>query len=154
MVGVTQEGTSRGVFAGAGYSSGGKTGTAQAVTIAQDDRYDADKLDERQRDHSLYIGFAPAEAPRLVVAAIVENAGFGSAAAAPIVRRVMDYWLLGQYPSEEDIAAVQQGEGRAPRGTARVVSDVKLQPLPGFVEMTAINRVAAPVPPLVTAPDN
>ncbi|MGA1731579.1 MAG: penicillin-binding transpeptidase domain-containing protein, partial [Burkholderiaceae bacterium] len=154
MVGVTQEGTSRGVFAGAGYSSGGKTGTAQAVTIAQDDRYDADKLDERQRDHSLYIGFAPAEAPRLVVAAIVENAGFGSAAAAPIVRRVMDYWLLGQYPSEEDIAAVQQGEGRAPRGAARVVSDVKLQPLPGFVEMTAANRMATPVPPMATAPGN
>ena len=66
----------------------------------------------------------------------------------------VDYWLLGQYPSEEDIAAVQQGEGRAPRGAARVVSDVKLQPLPGFVEMTAANRMAAPVPPMATAPGN
>ncbi|MEK9897073.1 MAG: penicillin-binding transpeptidase domain-containing protein, partial [Burkholderiaceae bacterium] len=142
MVGVTQEGTSRGVFAGAGYSSGGKTGTAQAVTIAQDDKYDATKLDERQRDHSLYIGFAPAEAPRLVVAAIVENAGFGATAAAPIVRRVMDYWLLNQYPSEADIAAVQQGNARVPVGQARAVSDVPLQASPGYVEMTAVNHVA------------
>ena len=146
MVGVTQEGTSRGVFAGAAYTSGGKTGTAQAVTIAQDDKYDAAKLDERQRDHSLYIGFAPAEAPRLVVAAIVENAGFGATAAAPIVRRVMDYWLLNQYPSEADIAAVQQGNARVPIGPARSVSDVPLQALPGFVEMTAASRVAPPPP--------
>jgi penicillin-binding protein 2 len=146
MVGVTQEGTSRGVFAGAGYSSGGKTGTAQAVTIGQDDKYDATKLDERQRDHSLYIGFGPAEAPRLVVAAIVENAGFGATAAAPIVRRVMDYWLLNQYPSEADIAAMQQGSARVPIGQARAVSGVPLQALPGYVEMTATNHLAPPPP--------
>jgi penicillin-binding protein 2 len=124
MVGVTQEGTSRGVFANAPYLSGGKTGTAQAVTIGQKSRYDARRLAEHQRDHSLYIAFAPAENPRIAVAAIVENAGFGAAHAAPLVRRVMDYWLAGIYPSEADIAALQRGQAGAPIGTPRRVADV------------------------------
>lgn len=116
MVGVTLEGTSRTIFADAPYLSGGKTGTAQAVTVGQRARYDAKKLTERQRDHSLYIAFAPAENPQIAVAAIVENAGFGSAHAAPLVRRVMDYWLEGWIPSAEDMAAIQQGQARAPIG--------------------------------------
>ena len=126
MVGVTQEGTSRGVFAGAPYLSGGKTGTAQAVTIGQKARYDARRLAEHQRDHSLYIAFAPADHPRIAVAAIVENAGFGAAHAAPLVRRVMDYWLAGQYPSEADLRAVQQGQAGAPIGTPRRAADMAL----------------------------
>ena len=126
MVGVTQEGTSRGVFAGAPYLSGGKTGTAQAVTIGQKARYDARRLAEHQRDHSLYIAFAPADQPRIAVAAIVENAGFGAAHAAPLVRRVMDYWLAGQYPSEADLRAVQQGQAGAPIGTPRRAADMAL----------------------------
>ena len=124
MVGVTLEGTSRGVFAGAPYLSGGKTGTAQAVSIGQKSRYNAAKLAEHQRDHSLYIAFAPADNPRIAVAAIVENAGFGAAHAAPLVRRVMDYWLAGVYPSEADIAALQRGQATAPIGTPRRVADV------------------------------
>ncbi|HMT63332.1 MAG TPA: penicillin-binding protein 2, partial [Ottowia sp.] len=124
MVGVTQEGTSRGVFVGAPYLSGGKTGTAQAVTIGQKSRYNATKLAEHQRDHSLYIAFAPADQPRIAVAAIVENAGFGAAHAAPLVRRVMDYWLAGVYPSEADIAALQRGQASAPLGAPRRVQDV------------------------------
>ena len=126
MVGVTQEGTSRGVFAGAPYLSGGKTGTAQAVTIGQKARYDARRLAEHQRDHSLYIAFAPADNPRIAVAAIVENAGFGAAHAAPLVRRVMDYWLAGIYPSEADLRAVQQGQAGAPIGTPRRAADMAL----------------------------
>ena len=124
MVGVTQEGTSRGVMAGAAYLSGGKTGTAQAVTIGQKSRYNAARLSEYQRDHSLYIAFAPADNPRIAIAAIVENAGFGAAHAAPLVRRVMDYWLAGVYPSEADIAALQRGAATAPIGTPRRVADV------------------------------
>ena len=124
MVGVTQEGTSTRVFAGASYLSGGKTGTAQAVTIGQKSRYDARRLAEHQRDHSVYIAFAPADKPRIVVAAIVENAGFGAAHAAPLVRRTMDYWLSGLYPSEADLRAVQQGQAAAPIGTPRRVADM------------------------------
>ncbi|MBX3609065.1 MAG: penicillin-binding protein 2 [Hydrogenophaga sp.] len=130
MQAVTTEGTSTRVFAGAPYASGGKTGTAQAVTIGQRDRYDAKKLEEHQRDHSLYLAFAPVDAPRVVVALIVENAGFGAAAAAPIARRVFDYLLLDQYPSEQDIAAVQQGQAASPIGTPRNVNDVPWPPAP------------------------
>ena len=82
--------------------------------IGQKSRYNAARLAEYQRDHSLYIAFAPAEQPRIVVAAIVENAGFGATAAAPVVRRVLDYWLAGIYPSEQDIRAVQRGQASAP----------------------------------------
>ncbi|MBH1963668.1 MAG: penicillin-binding protein 2 [Comamonadaceae bacterium] len=128
MVGVTQEGTSTRVFAGAQYVSGGKTGTAQAITIGQKGRYNAARLSEYQRDHSLYIGFAPADNPRIAVAAIVENAGFGAAHAAPLVRRTMDYWLSGLYPSEQDMAAVQKGQAGAPLGTPRRVADMAIAP--------------------------
>ena len=124
LVGVTQEGTSARVFAGAGYLSAGKTGTAQAVTIGQKDKYNKAKLDEHQRDHALYMAFAPAEHPKIALAVIVENAGWGAEVAAPIARRVFDYWLLQQYPSLEDIAAVQKGQAAAPLGAPRPVADV------------------------------
>jgi penicillin-binding protein 2 len=134
MYGVTQEGTSTKVFAGAPYRSGGKTGTAQAVTIRQNEKYNASRLAEHQRDHSLYLAFAPLEAPTIALAVIVENAGFGAAAAAPIARRVFDYWLLGNYPSEADIAATRRGESVAPIGAPRRAEDI---PLPGTVEVVA-----------------
>lgn len=128
MEAVTTEGTSARVFAGAPYRSGGKTGTAQAVSIGQRERYDATKMAEHQRDHSLYVAFAPVEDPTVALAVIVENAGFGSASAAPIARRVFDYLLLGLYPSEEDIAATQKGQSAAPIGPQRPIGEV---PWPG-----------------------
>ncbi len=139
MTGVTQEGTGRQVFANAPYLSGGKTGTAQAVGLKAGERYSAIKADERKRDHSLYVGFAPADAPSVALAVIVENAGWGNASAAPIARRVFDYLLLGQYPSEEDIAKTQLGQTFAPIGTPRKAADVAL---PG----QAASAVAAPAP--------
>ncbi|MBW8317381.1 MAG: penicillin-binding protein 2 [Hydrogenophaga sp.] len=129
MQGVTTEGTSTRVFAGAGYESGGKTGTAQAVTIGQKDRYDARKLEEHQRDHALYIAFAPVNNPRVAVAVVVENAGFGAAHAAPIARRVFDYLLLDQYPNPEDLKAVQLGQAAAPIGTPLKASAMPWPPL-------------------------
>ncbi|MFO1192863.1 MAG: penicillin-binding protein 2 [Rhodoferax sp.] len=130
MVSVTQEGTSTRVFAGAPYLSGGKTGTAQAVGIGAKERYNASKLEEHQRDHALYVAYAPADNPRIVVAAIVENAGFGAASAAPITRRVFDYWLLGQWPNDEDMAAVRRGAAAAPIGKPRLASEVPWPPSP------------------------
>ena len=124
MVGVTQDGTSARVFAGADYLSGGKTGTAQAVGLSQKEKYNAAKIEERLRDHSLYIAFAPAQDPQIALAVIVENAGFGSASAAPIARRVFDYWLLGQYPNAEDMAAVSKGMATAPIGKPRVAANM------------------------------
>ncbi|HEY1399475.1 penicillin-binding protein 2 [Roseateles sp.] len=123
---VTLEGTSRAVFAGAQYQSAGKTGTAQAVGLRAGQTYSSIKADERKRDHSLYISFAPYQAPTIAVALIVENAGFGSESAAPIARRVYDYVLTGTYPSEEDIAKVRVGQVGAPIGTPRRVEDIPL----------------------------
>jgi penicillin-binding protein 2 len=124
MVGVTQSGTSARVFAGAGYLSGGKTGTAQAVSMGGKEKYNAARMEERQRDHSLYIAFAPADDPKIALAVIVENAGFGSTSAAPIARRAFDYWLLGQYPNAEDLAAVRAGQATAPIGKPLVAATV------------------------------
>lgn len=137
MVGVAQEGTSSRAFAGAGYTSGGKTGTAQAVTMGKNEKYSAAHMEERKRDHALYIAFAPAEDPKIALALIVENAGFGSAAAAPIARRAFDYWLLGQYPSEEDMVAVRQGMATAPIGKPRQASDVPLPAISGALVTAA-----------------
>jgi penicillin-binding protein 2 len=126
LVGVAKEGTSARVFAGTPYQSAGKTGTAQAVTIGQKDKYNASKLEEHQRDHALYMAFAPAENPQIALAIVVENAGFGAAQAAPIARRVFDYWLLGEYPSVEDIEASQKGLAVTPVGAKRRKEDVLL----------------------------
>ncbi|WP_213954352.1 penicillin-binding protein 2 [Variovorax sp. dw_954] len=120
---VITGGTARAVFVGAGYVAAGKTGTAQAVTQAQNTKYNAKALEEHQRDHALFIAFAPANDPKIAVAVIVENAGWGAGAAAPIARRVFDYWLLGQYPSEADMAAIKLGKASAPIGKPRLASE-------------------------------
>ena len=122
MVGVNIEGTSASSFAGAPYTSAGKTGTAQVYTVGQNEKYNAS--DERKRDHALFIAFAPADEPKVALAMVVENAGFGAQNAAPIARRVFDYVILGQYPSPEDIEAVQRGQATRPIGKSRVVAEV------------------------------
>ena len=139
--GVTQEGTGTRVFAGAPYASGGKTGTAQAVGVGRNEKYNAAKLEEFKRDHSLYIAAAPIDAPTVVLAVVVENAGFGAAAAAPIARRVFDYLLLGHWPSPEDMAATREGRSSAPTGTPRPAAEV---PLPGQPAAGAAAAAAAP----------
>ncbi len=128
MIGVNLEGTSAASFRGAPYTSGGKTGTAQVVQIKQNEKYVASKMEERLRDHALFTAFAPAQDPRIALAIVVENAGFGAKYSAPIARRVLDFWLLGQYPSEEDIAAVQEGKSPTPLGKPRKVSDLPWPP--------------------------
>jgi penicillin-binding protein 2 len=137
---VTQEGTSVRSFVGAGYKSGGKTGTAQAIGIKANEKYNASKIEEHQRDHSLYIAFAPVEAPTIALAVIVENAGFGSEAAAPMARRVFDHVLLGRYPSVEDIALTQHGKSTAPVGKPRASAEV---PLPGGAAVAGVPPQAA-----------
>jgi penicillin-binding protein 2 len=98
LVGVNKEGTGAGAFAGARYVSGGKTGTAQVVGIKQGEKYVESRVQEHLRDHSLFIVYAPADDPRIALAVIVENAGFGARAAAPVARKVLDYYLLGKLP--------------------------------------------------------
>lgn len=96
MTDVTRTGTARESFRGAPYAAAGKTGTAQVVTIAQDERYDEKKLSRRHHDHALFIAFAPAENPKIALAVLVENGGFGAKAAAPVARSMLDYWLTGE----------------------------------------------------------
>jgi penicillin-binding protein 2 len=147
MVGVTKEGTSVRSFTGAAYASGGKTGTAQAVGIGKNEKYDARRIDEHQRDHALYIAFAPADDPKIALAIVVENAGFGSDSAAPITRRIFDYWLLNQYPSLEDMASLQSGKGGAPMGKPRLASDVPLVPsAQAAAEELASSSLPVPAP--------
>ena len=98
MAGVAREGTAARVFVGSEYISAGKTGTAQVVGIKKGDKYVASRVAERLRDNALYIGFAPADKPRIAIAIVVENGGFGAEAAAPIVRKAFDYYLLGKRP--------------------------------------------------------
>ena len=90
-----RRGTAKAISRGLGYEMAGKTGTAQVIGIAQDAVYDEDEIDERHRNHGLFIAFAPLQAPTIAVAVIVENGG-GSSAAYPIARTVIDAWLAGQ----------------------------------------------------------
>ncbi|HAJ70624.1 MAG TPA: penicillin-binding protein 2 [Methylophilaceae bacterium] len=104
MIDVTLPGgTAASVGANAGYSIAAKTGTAQVVGIKQNEKYNEKNIDERHRDHALFIAYAPAEDPKIALAVIVENGGHGGSAAGPIARKVMDYFLLGKEPSEENI---------------------------------------------------
>ncbi len=117
MAGVNKEGTGARAFAGAQYTSGGKTGTAQVIAMKQNEKYDEAKVAERHRDHSWFIAFAPVENPKIALAVIVENGGFGARAAAPLARVMLDYYLLGKVPPglqqavpEDDDAESQESD--------------------------------------------
>ncbi len=90
---VNKSGTASRVFGNARYPVAGKTGTAQVFTIKQDEEYDSEKVPERLKDHSLYIGFAPVDKPKIAVAVVVENGGFGVTTATPIAKLVFDFYL-------------------------------------------------------------
>jgi penicillin-binding protein 2 len=112
MVGVNKEGTGARAFAGAEYVSAGKTGTAQVYSL-KGAEYKAGTVKKELRDHALFIAFAPADAPTIALAVLVENGGFGAQAAAPIARQVLDYYLLGKRPKAPapvDEAAVEEDE--------------------------------------------
>ncbi|MCB1907643.1 MAG: penicillin-binding protein 2 [Rhodocyclaceae bacterium] len=118
MEGVNLEGTGRRAFKDAGYRVAGKTGTAQVFSL-RGATYRERQVRERLRDHSLYIAFAPVEKPAIALAVLVENGGFGSQAAAPIARQVLDYYLLGIDPAQPalaDEAASDEIEPSAPAG--------------------------------------
>ena len=104
LVGVTtdQSGTGYKAFQNAGYIAGGKTGTAQVIAIKQNEKYNANLVSERLRDNALFTAFAPADKPRIAIAIVVENAGFGAGVAAPIVRKALDYYLLGKRPGQKE----------------------------------------------------
>ncbi len=102
MAEVNVKGTGRHAFKGAEYVAAGKTGTSQVIGIAQNEKYDEATIAKRHRDHSLYMVFAPMDKPKIALAVIIENGGFGAAAAAPLARKVLDYYLLGKLPPDTD----------------------------------------------------
>lgn len=103
-----RRGTARRINKGLKYRIAGKTGTAQVVGIAQGEKYDAEALKERQRDHALFFGFAPVDDPQIAIAVLVENGGSGSATAAPIARKVLDAWLLPKKPNSAQASTPRQ----------------------------------------------
>jgi penicillin-binding protein 2 len=121
MAGVNREGTGAGAFAKAEYTSAGKTGTAQVIAIKANEKYSAAHTAKEHRDHALFIAFAPLDKPKIAIAVLVENGGFGAQSAAPIVRKAFDYYLLGKLPAPPAAAATTPSAtpatGAAPAGT-------------------------------------
>jgi penicillin-binding protein 2 len=109
LIGVNREGTGKQAFVGAAYISAGKTGTAQVYSL-RGEKYSEKNTSERLRDHAWFMAYAPADKPRIAIAVLVENGGFGAAAAAPIVRRVFDYYLTGAKPAPAADVNLPAGE--------------------------------------------
>ncbi|MDQ3186341.1 MAG: penicillin-binding protein 2 [Pseudomonadota bacterium] len=112
LIDVTRPGgTAALAGAGAAYNFAGKTGTSQVVGMKQGEKYVESKVQERHRDHALFVAYAPAENPKIALSVLVENGGHGGAVAAPIARLVIDYFLLGKLPEEAAAKTVNQGDG-------------------------------------------
>ncbi|MFT6988318.1 MAG: penicillin-binding protein 2 [Paraglaciecola sp.] len=106
---VNRKGSARAAFKGAHYISAGKTGTAQLVSIAQDEKYDATKLSKKNHDNAMYVGYAPYDNPQIALTVVLENAGHGGAQAAPIARKMMDDFFKGQtFPKHKVIEFLGQ----------------------------------------------
>ncbi|WP_293745708.1 penicillin-binding protein 2 [uncultured Paraglaciecola sp.] len=106
---VNRKGSARNAFKGAHYISAGKTGTAQLVTIAQDEKYDATKLSKKNHDNAMYVGYAPYDKPQIALTVVLENAGHGGAEAAPIARKMMDNYFKDQtFPEHQVIEYLGQ----------------------------------------------
>lgn len=108
-----ERGTARGAARGLNYRIAGKTGTVQVVGIAQEEEYKEDEIEERLRDHALFVGFAPADSPSIVLALVIENGGSGGTSAAPVARQIFDYWVLERNegeraPDETYVSAMNQ----------------------------------------------
>ena len=108
-----ERGTARGAARGLNYRIAGKTGTVQVVGIAQEEEYKEDEIEERLRDHALFVGFAPADSPSIVLALVIENGGSGGTTAAPVARQIFDYWVLERNegeraPDETYVSAMNQ----------------------------------------------
>jgi penicillin-binding protein 2 len=101
MIGAVSGGTAYAAGIGAKYKIAGKTGTAQVIAIKQNEKYHEKDVAERNRDHAWFIAYAPADDPTIAISVLVENGGFGAAAAAPIARKVLDAYLLGPEATPE-----------------------------------------------------
>ncbi|MEX3853786.1 penicillin-binding protein 2 [Paraburkholderia sp. BR10923] len=160
MEGVVTNGTAAKVFAGAAYQAAGKTGTAQVYSL-QGANYKGHAIAENLRDHALFIAFAPVEQPKIALALIVENGGWGAEAAGPIARRVLDYYLVGKNKpgvveaavaaaasNTAEASAPQVGETPAQHEGAqplRIAAGFKALPVPGAAAAAAASGASAAV---------
>jgi penicillin-binding protein 2 len=111
MIDVTLPGgTAARVGVGAPYLTAGKTGTAQVIAIKQTEKYVESRVSERNRDHALFIAYAPADDPKIAMAILVENGGHGGSIAGPIARMILDYFLLGKVPASPVLPAEEAEE--------------------------------------------
>ncbi|WP_109479043.1 penicillin-binding protein 2 [Paraburkholderia sp. C35] len=156
---MNPSGTAYQVFRNAAYLSAGKTGTAQVFSL-QGAKYHGHALAEHLRDHALFIAFAPADNPKIAIALIVENGGWGAQAAGPIARRVLDYYLVDRMkPGVEQAAVVAAAsateETSAPViGSAPVAPTAEIQPVSVAAGFTALPLpVGASTPHAAAAPD-
>ena len=145
LVDVNKSGTARQAFAGAPYQSAGKTGTAQVYSL-RGAKYRANEIDERLRDHALFMAYAPANKPTIAVALIVENAGWGGSVAAPIARKIFDAWLLR--PSSGDTPELKKPVPNDPSkpqvgAPARPVVDAANGPASGSLLKPPIEAAAS-----------
>ncbi|MEX3808932.1 penicillin-binding protein 2 [Paraburkholderia sp. BR13439] len=160
MEGVITNGTAAKVFTGAAYQAAGKTGTAQVYSL-QGANYKGHAIAENLRDHALFIAFAPVEQPKIALALIVENGGWGAEAAGPIARRVLDYYLVGKNKpgvveaavaaaasNTAEASAPQVGETPAQQEGAqplRIAAGFKALPVPGAAAAAAASGASAAV---------
>ncbi|WP_084493542.1 penicillin-binding protein 2 [Brackiella oedipodis] len=154
---VTVRGTSRRAFAGAQYHSAGKTGTAQVFSL-KGARYNAASLNKRLHDHALYIGYAPAENPKIAIALIVENGGWGATVAAPVARTLFDYWLVNKNNNNDtetdgspnnlfvDLPESEQEQ------SDQALPDIDAIDVPGIAE--ADSKLNEPLPEILDDPKN
>ena len=119
MIAVTHGGTATAVGNNSPYAIAGKSGTAQVFSIAQNAKYDESKISEQMRDHAWFIAFAPADAPRIAVAVLVENGRSGSGVAGPIARIVLDAYLQRKFPPSLPHDTLKENNTTAPVAVER-----------------------------------
>lgn len=147
---VPTRGTARRVFQGANYASAGKTGTAQVFSL-RGSTYNARNLDKRLHDHALYMGFAPLENPTIALAVIVENGGWGSTVAAPIARKVFDYWLDDDVQNRNRQSYMPNFLNIEGDATEAVSPDIKIPAAPTNIEE---EEVVQPLPEILGNPNS
>jgi penicillin-binding protein 2 len=125
---VNRKGSARNAFKGTNYTSAGKTGTAQLVSIAADEKYDASKLSKKNHDNAMYVGYAPYDKPQIVLSVVLENAGHGGAQAAPIARKMMDNYFKDQTFPEHQVIEYLGQELEEPELTQTELKPAVAQP--------------------------
>lgn len=118
MIDVNRFGSGRRIFGNSPYPVAGKTGTGQVIGIKKNEKYDASRIAAHFRDNGLYIAFAPADHPKIALAVIVENGGFGASSAAPIAKKVLDYYLLGKTDDDKSVTVTQKPDAGEERERA------------------------------------